>query len=407
MEKRRSKTLGDTAMGGTARSMTSRERVLVALDHREPDRVPIEFGSSQVSSVLIGQPYGYEALCEHLGISDYPRPEINVYLNSVKNVDARIMQRFGADLRWVMPGGPEVERAPDGTMVDAWGLVLTPSGAFNTFVDAKAPLRGADTPGDIGSYAHWPDLADPRITAGKRDEARGHHDDGFAVVASLGPGGRLFHTYAWLRGFDTWLMDMYENPSLYHALAERVLEVSIGYVETVLPAVAEFADIVYMADDLGTQRSTLMSRDAYLTFCKPYHKRWIEAVRRVAPRAKILMHSCGAISALIPDLIEIGVDILNPVQPKATGMDPLRVKREFGADLSFLGGLDIQELLPFGSPGEIRDGVRELLEAYAPDGGYVFAPAHEILPEVRPANIVAMFDAALEFGRYSGGVAQD
>lgn len=395
--------MDDSSVGDGVRSMTPRERVLVALDHREPDRVPIEFGSPQVSSVLLGKPYGYEALCDYLGVSDYPTPEINVYLSSVKNVDARIMRRFGADLRWVMAGGPDVERAPDGTYVDAWGLVLTPAGSFNTFVDAKAPLRGASTPEDLRSYPHWPDLADPRITAGKGQDARRHHDDGFAVVASLGPGGRIFHTYAWLRGFDTWLMDMYENQRLYHALAERILEVSTGYVERFLPAVAEFADVVYMADDLGTQRSTIMSRDAYVTFCKPYHKRWIEAVRRVAPHAKILMHSCGAVSSLIPDLIEIGVDVLNPVQPKATGMEPGRVKREFGADLSFLGGLDIQELLPFGTLDEIRDGVRQLLEAYAPGGGYVFAPAHEILPEVGPANIVAMFDAALEFGRYPDG----
>jgi uroporphyrinogen decarboxylase len=382
--------------------MTGRERVLTALDHREPDRVPIEFGSSQLSSLIIGRPYGYEALCEFLGITDYPEPEINVYLNSVKNVDARIMRRFGADLRWVMAGGPEVEHAPDGTLVDAWGLVLTPSGSFNSIVDANAPLRGAETPSDIERYAHWPDVADPRITAGKRDEARRYRGDGFAVVASLGPGGRLFHTYSWLRGFDTWLMDMYENQRLYHTLAERILETGIAYIEAFLPAVAEYADIVYMADDLGTQKSTIMSRDAYLTFCKPYHRRLIEAVRRVAPHTKILMHSCGAISSLIPDLIEIGVDILNPVQPKATGMEPRTVKRTFGADLSFLGGLDIQELLPFGSPEEIRDGVRELMEAYSPGGGYVFAPAHEILPEVKPSNIVAMFEAALEFGPYAG-----
>jgi uroporphyrinogen decarboxylase len=381
--------------------MTGRQRVLAALDHREPDRVPIEFGSSQLSSVLIGQPYGYQALCDYLGVTDYPEPEINVYLNSVKNVDARIMRRFGADLRWVMAGGPEVERAPDGTLVDAWGLVLTPSGSFNAFVDANAPLRGAEHPSDLERHPHWPDLTDPRITAGKREQARRHHDDGFAVVASLGPGGRLFHTYSWLRGFDNWLMDIYTNPSLYHALAERILGVSIGYVEAFLPAVADFADVVYMSDDLGTQQSTLMSRDAYIAFCKPYHKRLIEAVRRVAPHVKILMHSCGAISSLIPDLIEIGVDILNPVQPKATGMEPLRVKREFGADLSFLGGLDIQDLLPFGSPEEIRAGVRELIDAYGPGGGYIFAPAHEILPEVKPGNIVAMFDAALEFGPYS------
>ena len=390
----------DAITSKTAAAMTGRERVLTALDHREPDRVPIEFGSSQLSSLLIGRPFGYRALCEYLGVTDYPEPEINVYLNSVKNVDSRIMRRFGADLRWVTPGGPEVERRPDGSLVDSWGLVLTPTGNFNVVEDANTPLRSATSASDIESYALWPDLSDPRIAAGKHDEAEAHHRDGFAVVASLGSGGRLFHTYSWLRGFDSWLMDMYENPRLYHILAERILQIGIAYVDAFLPSVAEYADLVYMSDDLGTQKSTLMSPDAYRTFCKPYHRRLIEAIRRVAPRARILMHSCGAISSLIPDLIEIGVDVLNPVQPKATGMEPLVVKQAFGRDLSFLGGLDIQDLLPFGTPGEIRDGVHELLDAYAPGGGYVFAPAHEILPEVKPASIVAMFEAALEFGGY-------
>jgi uroporphyrinogen decarboxylase len=310
------------------------------------------------------------------------------------------MRRFGADLRWVTAGAPEVELRPDGSLVDAWGLVLTPTDNFNVVEDANTPLRGAVTAADVAAYPLWPDLADPRIADGKRDEAARHAAEGFAVVASLGPGGRLFHTYSWMRGFDSWLMDMYDNPRFYHVLAERILEIAIGYVEAFLPSVAEHADLVYMSDDLGTQQSLLMSPQVYRTFCKPYHGRLIAAIRRAAPRAKILMHSCGAISSLIPDLIEIGVDVLNPVQPKAAGMEPHVVKRSFGKDLSFLGGLDTQELLPFGSPTEIRDGVRELIDAYGPGGGYVFAPSHEILAEVKPANIVAMFDAALEFGPY-------
>jgi uroporphyrinogen decarboxylase len=392
----------DPRAAETRSTMSSRERVLAALDHHEPDRVPIEFGSSQLSSLLIGRPYGYRGLCDYLGVTDYPEPDINYYLNSVKNVDARIMRRFGADLRWVTAGAPEVERRPDGSLVDAWGLVLTPTGNFNVVEDANTPLRGATTPAEIEAYPLWPDVGDPRIAAGKREEAAAHADAGFAVVASLGPGGRLFHSYSWLRGFDSWLMDMYDNPRLYHVLAERILEIGIAYVEAFLPSVADHADLVYMSDDLGTQQSLLMSPQAYRMFCKPYHRRLIEAIRRVAPRARILMHSCGAISSLIPDLIEIGVDVLNPVQPKAVGMEPLMVKRSFGSELSFLGGLDTQELLPFGSTEEIRDGVRALIDAYAPGGGYIFAPSHEILPEVNPASIVAMFDAALEFGARPG-----
>jgi len=310
------------------------------------------------------------------------------------------MERFGADLRWVFPGGPEVEAQPDGTLRDpTWGIFATPIGAFYTFEDAKAPLRNAVDRQDIEAHS-WPDLTDPRISAGKREEARRLQEAGYAVVSSPGGALQIFHNYSFLRGFARWLMDMHENPRFYHMFAEKILEVDIAYMEVFLPVVADYTDIVYMGDDLATQNSSMMSLDDYRKFCKPYQKRWVEAVRRLVPRARILYHSCGSLYPMIPDLIDIGVDILNPVQPRARNMEPWRIKKEFGDALSFLGGLDIQQLLPFGTPEEIRTGVRDLIDVYGPGGGYIFAPSLEILPEVKPENIVAMFGAALELGSY-------
>ena len=154
--------------------MNHRERVLVALDHREPDRVPIEFGCSLLSSILDREPFGYRALCKHLGIDDFAEPEINFYLSSVSNVDARIMDRFGADLRWVVPGGPEVEHQPNGTTIDpAWGFVLTSTNVVNTFVDEAAPLRGIKDWSAIDDYRYWPNVRDPRIWVRKTSPASG------------------------------------------------------------------------------------------------------------------------------------------------------------------------------------------------------------------------------------------
>jgi uroporphyrinogen decarboxylase len=226
--------------------------------------------------------------------------------------------------------------------------------------------------------------------------------EGFPVVAIPGSATQsLFHVYDFLRGFDTRMMDMHLNPRFYHALVERITRITEEYLEEFLTPIGHSIDLICMGEDLGTQRGPFMSVTDYRTFCKPYQKRWIEAAKRCAPEARLVLHSCGAIRDYIPDFIDIGVEVLNPIQPKATGMDPAGIKRDFGRDLSFIGGFDIQDLLPFGTEAQIRDGARRLIEDMADGGGFIFAPAHQILPEVPPRNIIAMYDAALEFASYT------
>jgi len=161
--------------------------------------------------------------------------------------------------------------------------------------------------------------------------------------------------------------------------------------------------VVLLGEDLGTQLTPFMNPDMYREFCKPYHAQWTEAVRRLAPNAAIALHSCGNVFPLIPDFIEIGVSILNPVQPKAQMMEPWRLKKEFGKDLTFFGGFDTQDLLPRGSPAEVREGARELIDTYGPGGGFIFCPSHQIQADVPPENVVAMYDAAYEYGWYPLG----
>jgi uroporphyrinogen decarboxylase len=379
-----------------------RERVLTALDHRVPDRVPIEFGSPDISGVALGEPFGYRALCEFLGLDDYPDPIMNMDSRVVLNNDERIMRRFGADLRWVLPGGAfEAEPMSDGNLRDpVWGFVMTTSGAFTGYQDENAPLRHARSARDIETFPYWPDGSDSSVWAGKREEARAFQEAGYATVASPGRAAAIFHNYSFLRGFDQWLMDMLDNPRLYHALAERILEADIAYMRGFLTEVADCVDIVHLADDMAMQSATFTSLEHYRAFCKPYQARWIAAARELVPNARILYHTCGAVAPLVADFIDIGVDVLNPVQPRARGMDARWLKREFGAALSFMGGFDTQHVLPFGTPTEIGEYARELIDALAPGGGFVFAPSHMIQPEVPPANIAAMYAAAQEYGRY-------
>jgi uroporphyrinogen decarboxylase len=387
--------------------VNSRERVLTALDHREPDRVPITFGVPVYSSIWDAEPFGYRALCDALGITDYAEPVIFPDSHSVENADQRLLDRFGADLRWVCAGTDrEAESLPDGHARDPWmGLITTQAGIFVDVVNEEAPLRGATEIAELEAYPYWPGpelIHEPAIAAGKAEAAKAAQDAGYAVVAIPGATTQsIFHVYDFLRGFDTRLMDMHDDPRFYHVMVDRITEIDEQYLEEFLTPIGPYVDLICMGEDLGTQRAPFMSLSDYRRFCKPYQKRWIDAAKRCAPNARLVLHSCGAVRDYIPDFIDIGVQVLNPIQPKAAGMDAAGIKRDFGDALSFIGGFDIQELLPFGTAEEIRDGARRLIDAMAPGGGFIFAPSHQILPDVPPANVIAMYDAALEFAGYS------
>ncbi len=387
--------------------MNSRDRVLAALDHREPDRVPITFGCPVYSSIWDASPYGYRALCAALGVIDYPEPRIFPDSHSVENADTRLLDRFGADLRWVCSGTdrqPELLR--NGRSRDPWlGLITSKADIYVDVENQEAPLRQITDVSALDAYPYWPGqelIHEPAITAGKAAEAKAYQDAGYVVVAIPGATTQsIFHVYDFLRGFDTRLMDMHDDPRFYHALVERIVRLDVEYLEEFLTPIGPYVDLICMGEDLGTQLAPFMSVSDYRTFCKPYQRRWIAAAKRCAPHARLVLHSCGSVRAYIPDFIEIGVDVLNPIQPKAAGMDAIGLKRDFGDTLSFIGGLDIQELLPFGTVSEIRDGAKRLIDAMAPGGGFIFAPSHQILPDVRPENVIAMYDAALEFGAYA------
>ncbi len=383
-----------------SKELTSRERVLLAIEHKEPDRVPIDLGNV-VSNVMVGSPYGYKALCEYMGIEDYPEPEVWLFSNTVSNVDERILRRFAVDVRSVYGGGPPLEFLRDGDIRVGWGIILTPEGPVNGVMNEKCPLRHAESIWEIEEYPYWPDPTDPVITAGKVEQAKAYREEGYCVLGIPDLACVHSHMYAWLRGFDIWLTDIRWNKKFAHAMFEKISDVAIEYTRTFLEAVGPYLDILYMSDDEATQDNLFMSLHDYREFIKPWHRRWIEEAKKVAPHVKILYHCCGAAFPLIPDLLDIGIDILNPIQPKARWMEPERLKREFGNRLTFHGGIDVQELLPFGSPQDIRKEVKRYIETLGPGGGYILAPSHELTQDIPPENIVALYEAGLEYAYYN------
>ncbi len=258
---------------------------------------------------------------------------------------------------------------------------------------APARSRAKSTPRPSPRYP-FPDPSDPGRFRGLRERAlRIRQETDYALIFNAR--FHLVHQTQYLRGFADWFMDLAGDQPLFRCLMDAVLDVLIAMNRPALAAIGDLVDIVAMGDDVGMQDRPVCSLDLYRQVLRPYQER-IVAVIREHTSAKILYHTCGSVYRYIPDFIDIGIDALNPVQVSARHMDPERLKREFGDRMAFWGGIDSQHLLPFGTPEEVRAGVRRMFETMGSDGGYVLAAVHNIQPDVPPENIVAMFSAARE-----------
>jgi uroporphyrinogen decarboxylase len=309
------------------------------------------------------------------------------------------MVRFGSDGRAIWPGpAPAVHKRElaNDTFVDEWGVTWQrrPSVAYYEVVDA--PLANA-TEDDIERYA-WPDLTHPSRFGGLASKARAIRANGYAVVAMTGVSP--FEQIGLLRGLAAWLIDLAVNPEFAQALLNKVTSLMKASVVKLLEEAGDYIDVVVTSDDLGTQKAPMISPRMYRKMVKPYHAELLSAIKS-RTKAKVFFHSDGNIYPLIGDLVEIGVDLLNPVQVSATNMgDTARLKREFGDRLSFCGGIDTQDVLPRGTMNDVRREVRRRIQDLAPGGGYVLAAVHCIQPDVPPENVCAMFDEAIKVGHY-------
>jgi uroporphyrinogen decarboxylase len=370
--------------------MTHRERMLRALNRQEPDRVPVDLGGSRSSSLVFE---AYEKLERHLGGSEPPRM-FNRWLN-VAHASRTMLARFDVDTRSVSPGGADSGAdvdLPDGSYRDEWGVVRSrPAGSL--YYDlTRPPLAGDVEVRDVERYP-WPDPHDPGRTRGLAEAARRlHQETDYAVVLTM-PGG-IVHQAQFLRGFEDWFADLIANPAFFQALMERLADLWIEMARDELDAVGENVDVCFFGDDMAFQNGPMMSMELYRKMIKPHHRRLFQYLRS-RTQAKIAYHTCGSVVHLLPDLIELGVDALNPVQVSAKDMDSARLKREFGKDIAFWGAIDSQRVLPFGTPAEVEAEVQKRIEDLGRGGGYVCCAVHNIQADVSAENICAMYDAAL------------
>lgn len=380
--------------------MTPRERVLAALDHREADRVPIDLGSSIVTSIT---KTAYIPLRRHLGLPEVP---VKVYdqVQQLPYVHEDVLERFEVDTRMVqLPPAhvADVRIADDGdywAMWDRWGSKMRMPKVGGLYYDwVEFPFTEL-TMEALDRY-RWPEPDPPEVVATLREQAlRLRAGTDFALVGSGVIGGGIFEQACRTVGMEPFMMALLAELPFAERLVDGITDIYIESVDRYLSQVGDLIDVFTFWDDVATQVGWMIDPETYAQVIKPRQRRLFEAIKS-RTRAKLLYHGCGAVFELIPHLIEIGVDIINPVQVSAEGMDSRRLKAAYGGDIVFWGGgVDTQRVLPFGTPDQVRDEVRRRIDDLAPGGGFVFATVHNIQAFVPPANIVAAFDTALEHG---------
>lgn len=388
--------------------MTSRERVLAALNHQEPDRIPIDLGSTQVTGIHVIAARG---LREALGL---PPVEL-VLCDTIQQLalpEDDLLRRLDVDTRGLFPLNShnwQVHEEPAGEYWryhDEWGITHhrpRPDGLYYSIV--RVPLEGPEiTASDILNYP-WPDMGDPRRIAGLREQALAFRAQGYAVVLKDAFAG-IFEMAQRIVGMQELLVMMATDEALAGVLFDKLLELKLDFWEMALPQLGDVVDVVTYADDYGTQQSQLISPRMFRQQLKPRIATLFARIKQLAPHTRQFFHSCGNVRPLIPDYIEIGTEILNPIHIRAAGMDPVALKRDFGDSVVFWGGgVDTQDVLPYGTPAQVKDDVRRNVEALAPGGGYVFTTVHNIQADVPPANLIAMVEALAEYGFTAEGGA--
>jgi uroporphyrinogen decarboxylase len=374
-------------------NMTHRERILAALNHRQPDRVPLDLGATRSTSIVV---QAYERLNRHLGSTELPRI-FSKWLN-IAHPSQAMLQRFDIDTRSLGQGPPDNWQDivfADGSYQDEWGVVRSRPAGCLYYDLTKSPFAGEASVADLDRHP-WPDPHDPGRCRGLKEEARRLRQETDYAIALNMPGGVVTQAQ-FLRGFEDWFADLIADPTFYHALLERITDLWIEMAKDELDAAGDCADFCFFGDDVAFQDGPMMSMELYRKMVKPYHAR-VFSYLKSRSSAKILYHTCGSVAHLIPDLIELGVDALNPIQVSAKGMDTKTLKREFGKDICFWGGIDTQRVLPFGSVQDVQVEVRRRVEDLGPDG-YCVCAVHNLQADVSPENICAMYDAAREYGQ--------
>jgi len=375
--------------------MTHRERVSIALNHKEPDRIPLDLGG-RVSTMV---DKSYFNLKNELDLNPVSYEFVDEEWATVEEFDERILQRFDIDFRYVFLKGAEGNKKnvrSDGTWVDEMGFLRKKVGYYEEML--YHPLRDAKTIDDIKSFK-FPDAYDPHRVEGLKERAEYlYNSTDYAIVGAPVEGGLLEHGF-WFRGYENFCTDLMLNKSWVHVLIRKFTDFYLGLLDMFLSAAGQYMQMIELSDDCATQTSSMISPKLYKEIILPYYIEVTEFIRSKT-KAKIFYHSDGSLIEMAPLLIEAGVEVLNSLQPRSYMMDTTYLKDTYKDKLSFHGGVDIQQVMPFGTTTDVEKEAKRRIAIYAPGGGYIFACSNIIQPDTPPINIITLYDSAKKWGKY-------
>ena len=379
--------------------MNRRECFEKALKHEQPEKVLVDMGK-QVGSL---HKFEYARLKEYFGAPEWMQNEANILdkMGQTVHPDEELLQRFGIDFRWLIPRWVGVQEfAEDGKKgyYDMWGSRFDDMGDYYAFIEG--PLKNAESLADIENH-NWPDPDNSAMFAGLREQAEAWHENTDYVIGVDGIKGGILQSCLWLRGYEQFFTDLATNPEFALALLDKVLELFKQMYANYFKEVGRHAQLVYITDDVGTQNSLLISPRMFRKLIKPRFQEFIAHLKQLAPHIKVMYHTDGAVLPLINDFVEMGADILNPIQTSTKGLDDTNaLKAQFGDRIAFHGAIDVQQTLPNGSAEDVKQDVARRIRDLGPNGGYICAPCHNLSFDIPPENVVALFEAAQEYGRY-------
>lgn len=375
--------------------LTSRERVRLALEHQEPDRVPTALG---------GGPYGmvddlYFKLLDRFGLGAPIQPFRSGH--NISYLDDRVFERLGVDTRYVWPGAspnsPSQQTADPNVFIDGFGQRWIRAVPY--FYADRGILTEAQSIDDIERLVTWPDTTLPQWTAGVRERAQALQGSGYYVIARMVMSHGVFQTACDLRGMEQFMVDLSTNPEFAQHLLNRITATIDGLLRGYLQAAGDAIDMIELpGDDYASNLNLLMSPRMFRTFIKPSIQTFVNTIKSFRPDLKVMLHSDGMIEKLIPDLIDSGIDVVHPLEP-LPAMNLGAIKAAYGDKLAFIGGIDISHAMP-GTIDDVVDEVKRRIVELAPGGGYILAPSNHLQADVPPENVIALFDAARKYGTY-------
>jgi len=380
--------------------MNSRERVLESLNHREPDKVPIDLGSTLVTGIHIK---AYKEVIEQLGFNYLKEDKFFDPIQQIAAVDNNLLDRFQVDFKGVSRNAPrdwvkaKWEDENYFYFQDGWGskyAMPKVKGFYYDFVGFPLSPFNEETYNNF----KFPDHLDKSIIEGIGKEVKEviNKDKKCAVFGTNGYSVGLLQNLTYTIGFEEALVSIKTNKLLIEKYLDELTRRDIEFYENFFDTEGKDFDIITYYDDFGVQDSLFISRSDFLDLFKERYTQMFKSIHKKKKDVKIFFHTDGSVYELIPDFIEMGIDILNPIQISAKGMDPKKIKKEFGKDLVLWGGLDTQHILPYGTVKEVEYAVKRLVDDLAPGGGFVFSSVHNIQANVPAENIIAAFNTIIE-----------